>query len=102
MSITIGKYQFDGPYDNMASLQDRSGVYVILCHSDNQNFVIDVGESATLKNRVENHDRKACWQRNCSGKLTVAVLYTPNLQSSGRVAIEQEIRRQYNPPCGER
>lgn len=102
MSITIGNYHFDGPYDNTASLQDRSSVYVILCHRDNQNFVIDVGESATVKTRVENHDRKDCWQSNCSGKLTVAVLYTQNLQSAGRVAIEQEIRRQYNSPCGER
>jgi hypothetical protein len=102
MSITIGNQQFDGPYDNAASLQDSSGVYVILCHRDNKNVVIDVGESATVKTRVENHDRKDCWQRNCSGNLTVVVLYTPNLQSAGRVAIEQEIRRQYNPPCGER
>lgn len=102
MSITLGKYQFDGPYDNTASLQDRSGVYVILCHRDKQNFVIDVGESATVKSRVENHDRKDCWQRNCKGNLTVAVLYTPSLQSAGRVAIEQEIRRQYNPPCGKK
>lgn len=102
MAIAIGEYQFERPYDNTASLQDCSGVYVILCHRDNQNFVIDVGESATVRTRVGNHDRQACWQRNCSGKLTVAVLHTPNLQSAGRVAIEQEIRRQYDPPCGER
>lgn len=102
MSIAIGKYQFDGPYDNTGSLQDRSGVYVVLCHRDKENFVIDVGESAHVKTRVENHDREDCWERNCTGELTVAVLYTPNLQSAERVAIEQEIRRQYNPPCGER
>jgi hypothetical protein len=77
-------------------------VYVILCHRDAKNFVIDVGESAQVKTRVDNHDRKDCWQLNCQGNLLVAVYYTPNLQSSGRIAIEQEIRRQYNPPCGDK
>lgn len=37
MSITIGEHQFEGPYDNMGALQDRSGVYVILCRRDNEN-----------------------------------------------------------------
>lgn len=37
MSITIGEHQFEGPYDNTGALQDRSGVYVILCRRDNEN-----------------------------------------------------------------
>jgi hypothetical protein len=103
MSINIGRWTFEGPYKDTSNLQDRSGVYVILCLRANQKyFVIDVGESAQVKTRVENHDRKDCWSRNCSGKLYVAVLYTPNFQQPGRAAIEQEIRQQYSPPCGQR
>jgi Pyruvate/2-oxoacid:ferredoxin oxidoreductase gamma subunit len=102
MSITIGKYTFEGPYVNTGSLQDRSGVYVILCLRGGKYFVVDVGESAQLKSRVETHGRKDCWRRNCSGTLMVAALYTLNLQQPGRSAIEQEIRAQYKPPCGER
>lgn len=101
MSITIGQYTFEGPYDNTGPLEDRSGVYAILCVRDNKYRVVDVGESAQVKTRVENHERKACWMRNCSGSLMVAVYYTPHLQSSGRVSVEQEIRAQYNPPCGQ-
>ena len=29
-----------------------------------------------------------------------SVLYTPNIQQAGRREIEQELRNQYNPPCG--
>jgi hypothetical protein len=53
-----------------------------------------------VKSRVDTHDRKDCWKRNCNSTLTVAVHYTPNLHQAGRMAIEQELRKQYDPPCG--
>ncbi len=105
MSITIGEWTFDGPYllSETGHLEDRSGVYVILCPTQQGQYdVIDVGESAQVRTRVEAHDRKDCWKRHCKDTLYVAVLYTPNLQQPGRSEIEQEIRRQYTPPCGER
>lgn len=103
MSIKIGKYTFEGPYTSTAKLDDRSGVYAILCQKDGNNHnLVDVGESAAVKSRVETHDRQACWRRNCNSTLTVAVYYTPNLQQPGRMAVEQEIRAQYDPICGKR
>jgi hypothetical protein len=102
MSIKIGRYVFTGPFTSAESLEDKSGIYVILCSKDSQYNPIDCGESATVKTRIENHDRANCWKRNCTGTLCVAVLYTPNLQSAGRVAVEQEIRGKYRFPCGER
>lgn len=103
MSITIAGYSFEGSYSSADSLEDRSGVYAILCKKDNGNYsLVDVGESATVKTRVETHERKSCWNKNCNSSLTVAVLYTPHLQQPGRIGIEQKIRNQYNPQCGER
>jgi len=101
MSIKIGRYSFEGPYTSTANLEDRSGVYAILCKKEGNNYVlVDVGESATVKSRVESHDRKDCWKRNCKSTLTVAVCYTPNLQQPGRMAMEQEIRKQFDMACG--
>jgi len=100
MSITIGKYTFEGPYTNTDYLQDRSGVYAILCRSNGSYNLTDVGESGQVKSRVENHDRKTCWSRNCSRGLSVAVYYTGT--ESSRLAIEKEIRDAYRPPCGDR
>lgn len=102
MTITIGNYTFEGPYSNFASLLDRSGIYVILCLKDGKRLVIDVGESATVKSRVEGHDRAPCWRKHCAGTLEVAVYYTPNTQQPGRMQIEQELRKLYQPPCGDR
>jgi len=102
MSITIGNYKFDGPYTDTDNLENKSGVYAILSSDNGKYNVIDIGESSDVRDRVENHDRKECWFRNCSGEIEIAVLYTPNQQQSGRMQIEQELRKKFNPPCGER
>lgn len=101
MSIIIDKYSFDGPYNiSTESLEDRAGVYAVLCKKNGKYYPIDVGESATVKTRIKTHDRKNCWEKNCQGTLLVAVYYTPHIQQSGRMAIEQGIRNQYDLPCG--
>lgn len=100
MGITVGKYNFEGPYTKISNLEDSAGVYAIHCYRDEKYYLIDVGESATVKSRVENHDRADCWKRNCRGTLTISVLYTPHQQQAGRREVEQAIRDQFNPPCG--
>ena len=102
MTIQIRNYSFEGPYPSTEYLEDRSGVYVVLCRKLQKNYIIDVGESAQVKSRVEKHGRKSCWQRNCFGSLAVAVLYTPNKQQTWRKLIEQKIRKAFSAPCGVR
>lgn len=102
MSIQIGEYNFEGPHSNTASLLDASGIYAILTHNGSQYVVLDIGESATVKSRIESHDRKACWEQNAKSGLYVAVHHTPNKQQAGRKEIEQALRAQYTPTCGDR
>lgn len=102
MSLQLCGYVFPGPFDNTRSLVDRSGVYVIVDKRYDGYHVIDVGESHAVKARIENHERKSCWSSNSLGTLAVFVLYTPNLQQTGRISIEKMIRQAYSPPCGER
>lgn len=102
LSISIGKYSFEGPFSSIDNIEDRSGVYAVLDRRGSEYFVLDIGESATVKTRLLNHDRKNCWQINKKGSLVYAVYYTPNLQQAGRMAIEQALRLQYQPTCGQR
>jgi len=96
VSISISKYIFEGPYKNNNKLKDRSGVYVIICRIGGKNHIIDVGESAKIKTRIEIHERKKIWSQECSkGTISIAVYYTPNLQQSSRKDIEKEIRNYY-------
>ena len=79
MSVRVSKYEFEGPYSSTVSLQSRAGVYAIIDDKGNGMNLVDVGESSDVKARIENHDRKGCWDRHHIGTLKVAVLYTPGL-----------------------
>ena len=100
MAITIGRYTFEGPFESTFSIEDRSGIYAVLSHNGLRYDVVDIGESATVRSRIESHDRADCWARY--GGRYYAVYYTPFSQQPARKQIEQELRRQYNPPCGDR
>jgi len=93
------EYYFEGPYLTTNMLQNRSGVYAVLC---NKNKVIDVGEASEIKNRIETHDRKECWRRHCDESISYAVYYIEYGKKPSRVEVEQDIREFYNPPCGEK
>ena len=103
MAIEISGYTFEGPYTGTAYLKHEQGVYVILDkRRDGKWWVIDVGESEDVKDRIDNHDRKPCWERNRQGELGVAVLYTTNWSADQRRSIESRIREAFSPACGVR
>lgn len=96
--ITIAGYQFNGSYGIGDVEINRAAVYVIL---DNRDSVVDVGQSGEVGTRLENHDRKPCWDRN--GGDRVAIKWMPSSQYSreDREKIERSIRAKEDPPCGE-
>lgn len=99
MSIQIGNYQAEGPFINVDGLSPRSGVYVILGRSDHAErwYVVDVGESEDIRNRVDTHERAPCWRGQGHRQLSVAAIY---VDGRDRMLIERHLRQQYNPPCG--
>jgi hypothetical protein len=99
MAINLGKYSFNGPIASIDKLKDRSGIYAIVCKVESEFFLIDVGESSKLRTRIENHDNKDCWTKNCKGQLTIFVHYTLCLKQPGRIHIEQELRELFHPDC---
>jgi hypothetical protein len=101
LTRTIAGYTFEGPYISTNSIEDKSGVYAVLCKKDSNYSVVDVGESHTPKSRLNTHERKGCWERKCTnGTIYYAIKYTPNLQQDGRMKIEQDIRAKIDVPCG--
>ena len=99
MTIKLGKYSFAGPSESIDEIKDRSGIYAIVCKKDNEFFLLDIGESPKLRTRIENHDKKDCWVKNCKGQLTIYVHYTPFFKQKRRKFIEQEIRELFLPGC---
>lgn len=99
MSIKLGKHSFNGPFASDVKIRDKSGVYAIVCNVGNEYFLVDVGESSRLRTRIENHDKKDCWTKNCKGQLLIYAHYTPFSKRHARIHIEQELSELYHPDC---
>jgi len=102
MSIAIRNYAFEGPFADPVSLNNKSGVYAVLTRASSTDSytVVDIGESATMCDRVTNHDRQDSWKR-CEkpAGLSYAAHYCDEMT---RMSVEKTLRAKYNPPCGDR
>jgi len=105
--MTISGVEFEGPYDIESTVipANRAAVYVIVCITDEGKNVIDVGESGEVGIRISNHERKPCWEDNCTGNLYVYLHYMSSSEgytSEDRRKLESKIRNEYNPLCGKK
>lgn len=99
MSIKLGTHAFTGPVFSQDKIRDKSGIYAVVCKLESEYFLIDVGESSKLRTCIENHDKKDCWIKNCSGQLLIYIHYTPFLKQQSRIHIELELRELFHPDC---
>ena len=101
MKISIGNYEFEGPYRNASHLRPESGVILILGNTleDEDNWtIIDIDAADDVQHRIVFHDRWQCWRvQEEVSQLAAAVFYC---DAASRQAIERELRDTYNPPCG--
>lgn len=105
-NLTIGGYSFVCVPRSQADFKDIAAIYVIICvKSDGSWFVLDVGQSGELGDRIDSHDRKECWKRHCSmGNIWVCVHKMPSDMYSreDRLNREKELRDKLNPKCGKK
>ena len=104
MSFERWGYEFDGAFIDPGDLKSIPGVYVILCVTMKDFFVLDVGQAEDVEDRCQNHDRFNCWENNCNyyGIIYFSAHYMPGSSEKSRRLVETLIRVKTNPPCGER
>jgi len=98
--ISIERYRFEGPFYEFSSLRRTRGVYAILDRRPSGTFVLDIGESENVRERVSSHDRQPSWRRNSKGIVVVAVLYLATASDFQRKTIEKELRVAFELVCG--
>jgi len=101
MSLELKDYSFEGYFSSTLYLEDKPGIYAVLCRYFEKNKVVDIGEAENIKTRVDNHESSNCWRRNCQSSLVYAALYTPDLNQKARENIVDELRDEYEPVCGQ-
>ncbi len=96
--MNLAGYEFEGPFYHTRKFDTDFGAVYVLINNNNQ--VVDVGETSNINERIINHPRKTCWiQHGCPE--TGLYLYISN-DENFRLLLERLIRIQYNPLCGDR
>ena len=118
MSINIGGYDFDGPYNDPDEIKEELGVYVVLCLVDGMpHCVLDIGiavgglaptrrdpsarrvsRTGNLRYRLKSHGQKDCWMENAHGTIGYAVRYIYNTKE--RIDVERELQWKLDYVCG--
>lgn len=99
MSLSEWGYQFEGPFSSPDQVPAKAGVYTVWCRQNSTWSSLDVGQAENMQERLTNHDRAICWKRHCGGSIHFYVVAMPS--EAERRNLEQKIRQDKNPPCGE-
>jgi hypothetical protein len=99
--MPIAQFPFEGPLASLDNIENESGVYAIICEFVDKFYLLDVGQSKNIKEKIVNHERKKCWERFQKGKIRYAVLYSDDYRDMSENNIVKSIRSSYKGiPCG--
>lgn len=101
MTVFIGGYSFDGPYDSPSKFDAAAGVFVVHTGEGGEAVVVDVDEAEDVRTAAEVHPRMPCWQQNVKGPARFSVLYTYRFSEEERRYVVRDVRKVYEPLCGE-
>ena len=93
-----------GVFFEEGSLMNNPGLYAVI---DSRPFstgsrLLDIGESAQIRDRIKHHERRPCWEGHSSGQLGFATWYLPDSTDQQRRNHESFFRWQFGPVCGVR
>ncbi|MFA7338266.1 MAG: hypothetical protein WC028_15875 [Candidatus Obscuribacterales bacterium] len=86
MSILIGKHEFDGPFHDVDSLEEKEGLYVVLNYKDEQYELIHVAQADNIRERIQ-----LLPSEKPNGKILFAALYTPRFGKRERNILVEDI-----------
>lgn len=97
MSVAVGSYEFQGPYNGVTEVEDRAGVYAVVNCVGDEVLLLEVSHGSQMRQRLEDHPRLAAWRRYFSDTLGVLVHYTPQSSDSERKSIVKNIHAEFGP-----
>jgi hypothetical protein len=101
MAVTLADHTFEGPFLSTNPIREETGIYIVLgAGEDGQFKLTDAGESDNVRQTVDNHSRRSCWDQFGFTKLAIGVCYTPEKSETERREVEGRIRSEFDPPCG--
>lgn len=96
MSVLIGQYEFEGPFNSVNELKYRPGLYAILHYEDEEYTLIQMGQAESIRDCIELYPPSYSL---CTGSTLVVALYTSTGRSKQRRTMIDEILVEFD--CNE-
>jgi len=91
MSILIGKYEFDGPYNDVNDLQEKEGLYAVL-HQEGEDYeLIHLSHADNVRERIELLPSEKARQ----GQVLLAAFYTQRCGNRERSSMVDDIQKEF-------
>lgn len=100
--ILIGNYEFKGPFDSPKQIEERAGVFAVLCYHDGEYDLLEIAFSENLRQGIIDHPDQGDWHSLCQGTLLAAVFYADETgmdADQAQVLIDCIERELSDTPC---
>ena len=92
MSISIGKYEFDGPFKSIDELKEKPGLYAVLRFEHDEYKLVHVAQAHNIKERIE---LSPITDTSAGGTVVLAACYTPKCGRRERTTMVEHIHGEY-------
>lgn len=92
MAITIGGYEFHGPYGTTDELRAEPGICALVAERNGRLDVIEIVDLHNVRTVWDDDEytgNSRFWTETCHGSMAVAVLYTCDMRAMDRVALQR-------------
>jgi len=94
MTVSIGSWEFEGPFGNLDELRDEPGLVAILTGRNDEYELIEMEESESVKTFIDSHGKYNFRGENSDEDLAVAVYYCSDLTASLRIGLIEEVMKE--------
>jgi hypothetical protein len=96
MTVLIGSWEFEGPFNKTDELRSEPGLCAIL-HTKNENIeLVEIEETDSVRKFIEKHSKFHFSDRMPTDNFAVAVYYCSDLTSSLRQGLIEEVMKEFD------
>lgn len=93
--MKLGEFDFDGPFESLEALDRWPGICAVVGMGEGGPFVIDLGKSGTIGDRLHLMRRAERWRRLARERacdLAFYVHFMPGARRADRLEVERRLR----------
>jgi hypothetical protein len=94
MTVLIGSWEFEGPFESADELRNEAGLYAILTNGDKEIELVELNESSQVRASVKQLFDATPGSEN----FTTAVYYCSDLTTALRQGLIDEVLKEFEVP----